>query len=80
MAQASSSRRPHRPVHYEIRIRGQLDPSWSDWFEGLDVTPLDDGETLIAGPVADQTALRGILVKVFDLGLSLLSVRRIYPD
>lgn len=79
MAQASSSRRPQQPVRYEIYIRGQLDPSWSHWFEGLDVTPLDNGETLIAGPIPDQAALRGILAKVFDLGLWILSVRRVDP-
>jgi hypothetical protein len=79
VAQAPSSRRPQQPVRYEILIRGQLDPSWSHWFEGLDVTPLDNGETLIAGPIPDQAALRGILAKVFDLGLSILSVRRSEP-
>lgn len=79
MAQASSARRSRQPARYEIRIRGQLDPSWSDWFDGLDVTPVDNGETLISGTIPDQAALRGILAKVLDLGLSILSVKRIHP-
>lgn len=79
MVQAPSSRPPQRPVLYEIRVRGQLDPSWSNWFEGLDVIPLSSGETLITGVLPDQAALRATLIKVFDLGLSLLSVRRINP-
>jgi len=64
---------------YEIRVEGVLDGRWTAWFEGLQVT--DDGEeTVIAGPVADQTALHGLLTKVRDLGLSLISVRRLDPD
>ena len=62
---------------YEIRIRGQLDSRWSDWFDGLTIMPLESGETLIVGPVRDQPALHGILAKVRNLGLPLLSVRRI---
>lgn len=79
MAQAPSSRPPQRPLLYEIRVRGQLDASWSNWFEGLDVIPLSNGETLIIGTLPDQAALRAVLIKIFDLGLSLLSVRRINP-
>jgi hypothetical protein len=57
-----------------------LDDRWSAWFEGLRVTSDDHGETTIAGPVADQAALHGLLAKVRDLGLPLLSVRRLDPD
>ena len=59
---------------YEIRVRGQLDSHWSAWFEGLTLTPLENGETLIAGPIQDQAALHGILAKIRDLGLQLVSV------
>jgi hypothetical protein len=59
---------------YEICVRGQLDSQWSTWFEGLTLTPLDNGKTLITGPVQDQAALHGILTKIRDLGLQLLSV------
>lgn len=68
-----------RPAHYEIRVRGVLDRHWSGWFDGLQVSSDAPGQTLIAGPVADQAALHGLLTKVRDLGLLLLSVRRISP-
>jgi hypothetical protein len=68
-------------VRYEIRIQGLLDQRWSSWFDGLTVTSQpDDATTLIAGPVADQAALHGLLTKIRDLGLPLLSVRRIGPE
>ncbi len=60
--------------YYEIRVRGQLDSHWSAWFEGLTLIPLESGETLMAGPVQDQAALHGILTKIRDLDLHLLSV------
>ena len=60
--------------NYEIRVQGQLDSHWSAWFEGLTLTPLGNGETLIAGPIQDQAALHGILAKIRDLGLQLISV------
>ena len=60
--------------HYEIRLAGHLDTRWADWFDGLTVTHLPDGTTVLAGPVADQTALHGLLQKVRDLGVPLLSV------
>jgi hypothetical protein len=66
-------------VHYEIRVNGVLDGGWSAWFDGLQVTSDDRGQTVIAGPVADQAALHGLLAKVRDLGVPLLSVRRIDP-
>lgn len=64
---------------YEIRIAGHLSPQWMDWFEGLTITLDEDGNTLLSGPVADQAALHGLLKKVRDLGLSLLSVNRVPP-
>jgi hypothetical protein len=66
-------------VHYEIRVSGVLGPGWSAWFDGLQVTSDEHGQTIIAGPVVDQAALHGLLVKVRDLGLELLSVRRTDP-
>ena len=60
--------------YYEIRVRGLLDSHWSAWFEGVTLTSLGNGETLIAGPIQDQAALHGILAKIRDLGLHLLSV------
>ena len=68
-------------MRYEIRVKGVLGSGWSDWFEGLQVTGDDDhGETTIRGPVADQAALHGLLAKVRDLGLELLSVHRVDQD
>ena len=68
------------PDYYEIRVHGVLDSSWSAWFDGLEVTSDQAGQTRIAGPVVDQAALHGLLAKVRDLGLPLLSVRLIDPD
>jgi hypothetical protein len=68
------------PVHYEIRVGGVLDSRWSAWFEGLAVSSDESRQTLIAGPVTDQAALHGLLAKVRDLGLPLLSVRQLGPD
>ncbi|MBA2775489.1 MAG: hypothetical protein H0U31_02025 [Chloroflexia bacterium] len=64
---------------YEIRIKGHLGPRWSDWFEGLAITPEDNGDSLLTGPVVDQAALHGLLRKVRDLGLPLLSIMRVDP-
>jgi hypothetical protein len=58
----------------QIRIKGHLDRRWTGWFEGLTITPEDNGETLLTGPVVDQAALHGLLKKVRDLGMPLLSV------
>ena len=68
---------PDQPVVYQIRIEGQLRAEWADWFEGLSVTRQPDGATLLSGPVIDQAALYGLLKKVRDLGLPLISVNRI---
>ena len=65
-----------RPVAYEIRVRGHLGSGWSDWFTGLHVTLEDHGDTLLAGPL-DQAALHGVLRRVRDLGVPLLSVTQI---
>lgn len=64
---------------YEIRVRGLLDESWSDWLGGLTITTSDGGNTLLAGPIRDQSALHGLLVKIRDLGLPLLSVEQKDP-
>jgi hypothetical protein len=64
------------PTIYEIRVAGRLSPQWTGWFDGLTITPEGD-ETCLAGPVADQAALHGLLKKVRDLGLPLLSVNQI---
>jgi hypothetical protein len=61
---------------YCIRVRGQLGSEWSDWFEGLQVTPLDSGDTDLQGPLPDQAALHGILAKLRDMGLPLVSVNQ----
>jgi hypothetical protein len=62
---------------YEIRIKGHLGPEWSAWFDGLTITNEPNGEAALAGPVVDQAALHGLLAKVRDLGLPLLSVHRV---
>lgn len=62
---------------YQIRVGENLDRKWSDWFDGFTITPQANDETLLTGQVADQAALHGILGKIRDLGLPLLSVRRI---
>jgi len=69
----------HEPGLYEIRLKGHLDDRWSDWFEGLILTREDNGETLLTGPVVDQAALHGLLRKVRDLGVPLLSLTRVRP-
>ena len=69
-----------QPVIYQIRIEGQLGAQWTDWFEGLTITLEDNGNTLLTGPVIDQAALYGLLKKVRDLGMPLLSVQRVAPD
>ena len=64
-------------AYYEIRVKGQLDPSWADWFEDLSIVPLPEGETRISGWIADQSALHGILVRIRNLNLALISVSRV---
>ena len=62
---------------YRFRVRGHLDPRWSDWFGGLAIHLQQDGTTLLVGPVVDQAALHGVIARIRDLGLPLLSVRRV---
>jgi len=69
---------PHE--FYQIIVKGHLNPNWADWFDGLTITPLTNGTTAISGPVVDQAALHGLLRKVRDLGVPLLSVTRVRPD
>jgi hypothetical protein len=67
-------------VIYHIRVKGHIGSQWTDWFEGLTITLEENGETLLSGPVADQAALHGLLKKMRDLGLPLLSVNPIEPE
>ena len=69
-----------RQVIYEIRVQGRLGQEWSDWFEGLAINQQPNGDSILAGPVSDQAALHGILIRIRDLGLPLLSVRRVEAD
>ena len=68
-----------QPLVYQIRIKGHLGREWTDWFGGLIITLEDNGETLLTGPVVDQAALYGLLKKVRDVGMPLLSVNRGTP-
>ena len=69
----------HSPGRWKIRLRGHLDSRWAAWFDGLSLTNDSDGITIIYGPVADQAALYGLLQKVRDLGLPLVSVTQVQP-
>lgn len=75
----TNGRKPNIPAVYHITVKGNLDPKWSDWFDGFTITPDPGGsdETVLTGPVPDQTALHGLLAKIRDLGLPLLSVVRV---
>lgn len=70
---------PNQPLVYEIRIKGHLGRKWQGWFGGMSITLEDNGDTLITGPVVDQAALHGLVKKVRDLGLPLISVNRVDP-
>ena len=59
---------------YQIVVKGHLDSEWSEWFDGLTITLVGNGETILSGPIVDQTALHGVLIKIRDLGLPLLSL------
>ena len=67
------------PARYEIRVEGILDSRWAAWFGGLHIE-IEDTQTVISGSLADQPALHGLLTKIGDLGLCLISVRRLDPD
>ena len=69
-----------QPIVYQIRVKCHLGSDWTDWFERLTVTREENGDTLLTGPVVDQAALHGILKKVRDLGMALVSVNRVEPD
>jgi hypothetical protein len=64
---------------YQIRLKGHLGPQWTDWFGGLTITLENNGDTLLSGPVVDQAALHGLLKKVRDLGMPLISVVHVKP-
>lgn len=68
-----------KPVVYQLRIKGHLDSRWTGWFEGLSITLVDGGDSVLTGPVADQAALHGLLKKMRDLGLTLVSVSPLDP-
>ena len=70
---------PSQPTVYQIRLKGHLGSQWTDWFEGLTITLEEDGDTLLGGPVVDQAALHGLLKKVRDLGMPLVSVSPVEP-
>ncbi|MEO1122581.1 MAG: hypothetical protein AAFX95_00735 [Cyanobacteria bacterium J06639_16] len=75
MSQPHRSAKDRHPLEqYEIRIKGHLDHRWSQWFEGFAIALKDNGETLLSGSVVDQAALYGVLIKVRNLGLPLISV------
>jgi hypothetical protein len=65
---------------YRITIKGHLDREWSEWFDGLTITLGNNGETILTGAIIDQTALHGVLIKIRDMGLPLLSLNRIDSD
>jgi hypothetical protein len=71
---------PPGPQGYQIIIQGQLDDVWSDWFDGLTIISAPDGRTILTGPLADQAALHGVLIKLRDLGLPILALTRLEPD
>jgi hypothetical protein len=67
--------RPSVPIEYEIIIQGQLDAHWANWFTGLSLEPQPDGRTLLRGCLPDQSALQGVLGRIFDMNLELVSVQ-----
>lgn len=72
--ESRQKKEPNRPTVYQIRLKGHLDDQWADWFGGLTITLKEDGTTLLTGPVVDQSGLFGLLKKVRDLGLPLVSI------
>jgi hypothetical protein len=72
------TRRSDGAAFYEVRLEGHLDEHWSTWFDGMAVTRADDGTTTLRGPLVDQAALHGLLAKVRDLGVSLMSVEVVF--
>jgi len=78
-SQFNSEIDPSQPMVYQIRIKGHLGRQWTDWFEGLDITLEDLGQTLLTGPVVEAVALYGVLKKVRDVGMPLVSVSPVKP-
>jgi hypothetical protein len=76
----TSTGHDHDAGRYEIRLKGHLAPRWAAWFDGLSLSSENDGTTIISGLVADQAALHGLLHRVRDIGLPLVSVTRVEPD
>ena len=75
----ASTKDHYEPGLYEIRLKGHLGSQWTDWFEGLTITLEDNGDTLLTGSVIDQAALHGLLKKIRDLGMPLVSVSPLEP-
>ena len=69
-----------KPAVYQIRVKGNLENKWSEWFDGFSITPQTNAETVLIGVVADQAALHGLLAKVRDLGLPLLEIKRLKSE
>ena len=81
MNATNGSTRPQHEVElHEIRVQGHLDQRWTDWLDGMTVSHHRDGTTTLTGPLADQAALHGVLNRIRDLALPIVSVRRISPD
>ena len=76
----NSKPKPEGPMIYQIRVKGHLDSQWRDWFENATITLEENGDTLLTCPVVDQAALHGLLKKIRDLGMPLLSVNRSVSD
>ena len=76
----SNNHQTNEAMIYQIRLQGHLGRQWTEWFEGMTITLEDNGDTLITGPVADQSALHGLLKKERDLGMPLLSVTSVESD
>ena len=76
----SNNHQTNEAMIYQIRLQGHLGRQWTEWFEGMTITLEDNGDTLITGPIADQSALHGLLKKVRDLGMPLLSVTSVESD
>src|SRR5574338_683763 len=80
MRQKKMAKPTTNTAYYEIRLKGYLEARWEEWFDGMTITLDNNGNTLLSGPVVDQAALHGILKKVRDVGLTLLSVNPIKPE
>ena len=68
------------PTYYQIKLQGHLDNHWSEWFDNLTISNESNGESVLHGPLADQAALHGVLIKIRDLGLPLLAITTVVPN